>query len=99
MVPFITQAYDPRAGYDIAYFRTSMEEAVRGQDLPSPQEVNLLIMFLCLNRMHSFATDLLGHLVFFGMPQILFPAFSNEVFFPFDCRYFLSFLDREGSLC
>ncbi|XP_030476213.1 GBF-interacting protein 1-like isoform X2 [Syzygium oleosum] len=31
-------AYDPRAGYDIAYFRTTMEEAVRGQGLPSPQE-------------------------------------------------------------
>ncbi|KAI3414861.1 uncharacterized protein J3R85_015784 [Psidium guajava] len=31
-------AYDHRTGYDISYFRTTMEEAVRGQGLPSPQE-------------------------------------------------------------
>ncbi|KAF8025743.1 hypothetical protein BT93_F2546 [Corymbia citriodora subsp. variegata] len=31
-------AYDPPTGYDISYFRTTMEEAVRGQGLPSPQE-------------------------------------------------------------
>ncbi|KAF7814076.1 GBF-interacting protein 1-like isoform X1 [Senna tora] len=32
------QAYDPPAGYDIPYFRPTMDEAVRAQSLPSPQE-------------------------------------------------------------
>ncbi|PKI39889.1 hypothetical protein CRG98_039729 [Punica granatum] len=31
-------AYDPQAGYDLPYFRTTVEEAVRGQSLQSPQE-------------------------------------------------------------
>ncbi|XP_057977696.1 uncharacterized protein LOC131164487 isoform X3 [Malania oleifera] len=31
-------AYDPQTGYDIPYFRPTMDEAVRGQGLPSPQE-------------------------------------------------------------
>lgn len=34
------QAYDPQTGYDMPYFRPSMDETVRGQGLPSPQEVN-----------------------------------------------------------
>lgn len=31
-------AYDPPAGYDIPYFRPSIDETVRGQGLSSPQE-------------------------------------------------------------
>ncbi|XP_059456437.1 GBF-interacting protein 1-like [Corylus avellana] len=31
-------AYDPQTGYDIPYFRPTMDESVRGQGLPSPQE-------------------------------------------------------------
>ncbi|KAA8541651.1 hypothetical protein F0562_022803 [Nyssa sinensis] len=31
-------AYDPQTGYDIPYFRPTMDETVRGQGLPSPQE-------------------------------------------------------------
>ncbi|XP_052182390.1 GBF-interacting protein 1-like isoform X3 [Diospyros lotus] len=31
-------AYDPQNGYDIPYFRPTMDETVRGQSLPSPQE-------------------------------------------------------------
>ncbi|KAJ0007147.1 hypothetical protein Pint_29056 [Pistacia integerrima] len=31
-------AYDPQTGYDMPYFRPSMDETVRGQGLPSPQE-------------------------------------------------------------
>ncbi|XP_028096739.1 uncharacterized protein LOC114296632 isoform X2 [Camellia sinensis] len=31
-------AYDPQTGYDIPYFRPSMDETVRGHGLPSPQE-------------------------------------------------------------
>ncbi|XP_030490737.2 GBF-interacting protein 1-like [Cannabis sativa] len=31
-------AYDPQSGYDIPYFRPAMEEAMRGQALPSHQE-------------------------------------------------------------
>lgn len=33
------QAYDPPSGYDIPYFRPSMDETVRGQVLSPPQEV------------------------------------------------------------
>ncbi|KAJ4717822.1 GBF-interacting protein 1-like isoform X2 [Melia azedarach] len=33
-----SQAYDPQTGYDMPYFRPSMDESVRGQGLPSPQE-------------------------------------------------------------
>lgn len=33
------QAYDPPAGYDIPYFRPTIDETVRGQGLSSPQEV------------------------------------------------------------
>jgi hypothetical protein len=40
------QAYDPQTGYDIPYFRPTMEESVRGQGLPSPQEVNLICLLL-----------------------------------------------------
>ncbi|KAK4785631.1 hypothetical protein SAY86_002320 [Trapa natans] len=36
-IPSFT-AYDPQAGYDLPYFRTSVEEAVRGQSLQSPTE-------------------------------------------------------------
>ncbi|CAN1286741.1 GBF-interacting protein 1-like [Linum perenne] len=32
------QAYDSQTGYDMSYFRPSLEETVRGQGLPSPQE-------------------------------------------------------------
>ncbi|XP_010542407.1 PREDICTED: uncharacterized protein LOC104815628 isoform X3 [Tarenaya hassleriana] len=32
-------AYDPQAGYDLPYFRPSMDENIRGQGFPSPQEV------------------------------------------------------------
>ncbi|KAJ4836850.1 hypothetical protein Tsubulata_018479 [Turnera subulata] len=32
-------AYDPQAGYDLPYFRPPMDETVRGQGLPIPQEV------------------------------------------------------------
>ncbi|KAL5824263.1 hypothetical protein ACOSQ3_020326 [Xanthoceras sorbifolium] len=31
-------AYDPQTAYDMPYFRPSMDETVRGQGLPSPQE-------------------------------------------------------------
>lgn len=31
-------AYDPQTGYDIPYFRPAMDESLRGQGLPSPQE-------------------------------------------------------------
>uniref|UniRef100_A0A2N9J0A7 GBF-interacting protein 1 N-terminal domain-containing protein n=1 Tax=Fagus sylvatica TaxID=28930 RepID=A0A2N9J0A7_FAGSY len=31
-------AYDPQTGYDIPYFRPTMDETVRGQGLPSPLE-------------------------------------------------------------
>ncbi|XP_050380260.1 uncharacterized protein LOC126797630 isoform X2 [Argentina anserina] len=31
-------AFDPQTGYDIPYYRPSMDESVRGQGLPSPQE-------------------------------------------------------------
>ncbi|KAM5579508.1 hypothetical protein ABKV19_009337 [Rosa sericea] len=31
-------AFDPQTGYDIPYYRPSMDESVRGQVLPSPQE-------------------------------------------------------------
>ncbi|CAK9162213.1 unnamed protein product, partial [Ilex paraguariensis] len=31
-------AYDPQTGYDIPYFRPTVDESVRGQGLPSPQE-------------------------------------------------------------
>ncbi|WCJ39459.1 hypothetical protein M5689_020446 [Euphorbia peplus] len=31
-------AYDPQTGYDMSYFRPTMDEAVRGQGLPSPHE-------------------------------------------------------------
>ncbi|PNT55050.1 hypothetical protein POPTR_001G170700v4 [Populus trichocarpa] len=31
-------AYDPQTGYDISYFRPQIDETVRGQGLPSPQE-------------------------------------------------------------
>ncbi|XP_044486629.1 GBF-interacting protein 1-like isoform X3 [Mangifera indica] len=31
-------AYDPQTGYDMPYFRPGMDETVRGQGLPSPQE-------------------------------------------------------------
>lgn len=31
-------AYDPQTGYDISYFRPPIDETVRGQGLPSPQE-------------------------------------------------------------
>ncbi|KAK6914712.1 GBF-interacting protein 1, N-terminal [Dillenia turbinata] len=34
----IFPAYDPQTGYDIPYFRPMMDETVRGQGLPSPQE-------------------------------------------------------------
>lgn len=41
------QAYDPQTGYDLTpYFRPSaMDETLRGQGLPSPQEVNLNAYF------------------------------------------------------
>ncbi|KAK8664440.1 hypothetical protein V6N13_084231 [Hibiscus sabdariffa] len=32
-------AYDPQSGYDLPYFRPSIDETARGQGLPSPQEV------------------------------------------------------------
>ncbi|KAL3511638.1 hypothetical protein ACH5RR_024355 [Cinchona calisaya] len=32
-------AYDPQTGYDIPYFEPTIDEHVRGQGLPSPQEV------------------------------------------------------------
>ncbi|KAH9665140.1 hypothetical protein KPL70_020228 [Citrus sinensis] len=32
------QAYDSQTGYDMSYFRPTMDESVRGQGLPSPQE-------------------------------------------------------------
>ncbi|KAK9923712.1 hypothetical protein M0R45_032114 [Rubus argutus] len=31
-------AFDPQTGYDIPYYRPTMDESVRGQGLPSPQE-------------------------------------------------------------
>ncbi|XWS20093.1 hypothetical protein CRYUN_Cryun31cG0071500 [Craigia yunnanensis] len=31
-------AYDPQTGYDLPYFRPPIDETVRGQGLPSPQE-------------------------------------------------------------
>ncbi|GAV84946.1 DUF1296 domain-containing protein [Cephalotus follicularis] len=31
-------AYDPQTGYDLPYFRPTMDETIRGQGLPSPQE-------------------------------------------------------------
>ncbi|XP_012068902.1 uncharacterized protein LOC105631409 isoform X2 [Jatropha curcas] len=31
-------AYDPQTGYDMSYFRPPIDETVRGQGLPSPQE-------------------------------------------------------------
>nr|XP_011467415.1 PREDICTED: uncharacterized protein LOC101293990 isoform X2 [Fragaria vesca subsp. vesca] len=31
-------AFDPQTGYDIPYYRPSMDESVHGQGLPSPQE-------------------------------------------------------------
>ncbi|GAB4842608.1 hypothetical protein Ancab_012583 [Ancistrocladus abbreviatus] len=31
-------AYDPQAGYDVPYFRPSIDDAVSGQGLPSPRE-------------------------------------------------------------
>ncbi|KAF3452061.1 hypothetical protein FNV43_RR08157 [Rhamnella rubrinervis] len=31
-------AYDPQTGYDIPYFRPTMDETIRGHGLPSPQE-------------------------------------------------------------
>lgn len=31
-------AYDPQTGYDISYFRPTIEETIRGHTLPSPQE-------------------------------------------------------------
>uniref|UniRef100_A0A1J3I8R8 GBF-interacting protein 1 N-terminal domain-containing protein n=1 Tax=Noccaea caerulescens TaxID=107243 RepID=A0A1J3I8R8_NOCCA len=33
-----SQDYDPRGGYDLPYFRQPMDENMRGQGLPSPQE-------------------------------------------------------------
>ncbi|RVX16837.1 hypothetical protein CK203_003234 [Vitis vinifera] len=38
VLPSFPHAYDPQAGYDIPYFRPTMDETVRGQGLPSPQE-------------------------------------------------------------
>ncbi|KAF5751244.1 hypothetical protein HS088_TW02G00254 [Tripterygium wilfordii] len=32
-------AYDPQTGYDIPYFRPTLDDTIRGQGLPSPQEV------------------------------------------------------------
>ncbi|KAF5745543.1 hypothetical protein HS088_TW07G01135 [Tripterygium wilfordii] len=32
-------AYDPQTGYDIPYFRPTVDDTIRGQFLPSPQEV------------------------------------------------------------
>lgn len=40
------QAYDPQTGYDISYFRPSIDETLRGHGLPSPQEVNLNTLHL-----------------------------------------------------
>ncbi|KAG2728715.1 hypothetical protein I3760_01G217500 [Carya illinoinensis] len=37
-LPGFSQAYDPQTGYDIPYFRPTMDETMRGQGLPSPQE-------------------------------------------------------------
>ena len=41
------QAYDQQAVYDISYFRPSIDDAVRGSGLPSPQEVNFYLKDLC----------------------------------------------------
>ncbi|XVE51887.1 hypothetical protein DITRI_Ditri02bG0077000 [Diplodiscus trichospermus] len=37
-LPSFSQAYDPQTGYDLPYFRPPIDETVRGQGLPSPQE-------------------------------------------------------------
>ncbi|KAF5466398.1 hypothetical protein F2P56_016324 [Juglans regia] len=37
-LPGFSQAYDPQTGYDIPYFRPTMDETMRGQGLQSPQE-------------------------------------------------------------
>ena len=36
VLPSFPHAYDPQVGYDILYFRPTMDETVRGQGLPSP---------------------------------------------------------------
>jgi len=40
------QAYDSPAGYDIPYFRPTIDETVRGQGLSSPQEVSYIYMLI-----------------------------------------------------
>lgn len=35
----LEQAYDSQTGYDFPYFRPAVDEAMRGQGLPTPQEV------------------------------------------------------------
>lgn len=47
------QAYDQQPVYDISYFRPSIDDAVRGSGLPSPQEVILFTVDL-LNQ-HGFS--------------------------------------------
>ncbi|TYG49006.1 hypothetical protein ES288_D10G059900v1 [Gossypium darwinii] len=37
-LPSFSQAYDPQTGYDLPYFRPSMDETARGQGLLFPQE-------------------------------------------------------------
>lgn len=40
------QAYDQQPVYDISYFRPSIDDAVRGSGLPSPQEVISYLQFI-----------------------------------------------------
>lgn len=53
------QAYDPsQTGYEVSYFRPTVEEHVHGQGLPSTQEVKLVMSYIfnshCLRNALSF---------------------------------------------
>lgn len=47
------QAYDPQTGYEISYFRPTVDEHVRGQGLPSPQEVIYLLSLLLKSKVKA----------------------------------------------
>lgn len=44
----LKQAFDPQTSYNIPYYRPHMDESVRGQGLPSPQEVGLSGYFIVI---------------------------------------------------
>lgn len=83
------QAYDPQTGYDLTpYFRPStMDETVRGQGLPSPQEVNLnayhclMENILLLILLHTCMNKTCFDLIFIFMDalqQLRYVSFCRE---------------------